>query len=80
MLSAKNFPAILAQANSASKSDITNFVKKTDCDDKLKNSNKKIISNKTKHVPIDNELKKQITFNSSLLIIESYFNNDGAQL
>ena len=32
---AKNFAARLAQANLASKSDIVNFVKKTDFDDKL---------------------------------------------
>ena len=36
----KNFTARLAQANLASKSNIVNFVKKTDFDDKLKNLNK----------------------------------------
>ena len=35
-LTAESFAARLAQANLASKSDITNFVKKTDFDDKLK--------------------------------------------
>ena len=34
-LTAENFTARLAQANLASKSNITNFVKKTDFDDKL---------------------------------------------
>ena len=33
----ENFTARLAQASLASKSDIVNFVKKTDFDDKLKN-------------------------------------------
>ena len=41
-LTAENFAARLAQANLASKSDIANFVKKTDFDDKLKNLNKKL--------------------------------------
>ena len=35
----ENFTARLAQANLASKSDIANFVKKTDFDDKQKNLN-----------------------------------------
>ena len=57
-LTAENFPARLAQANLASKSDIANFVKKTDFDDKLKNVNKKVTSNKTKHLLFENEFKK----------------------
>ena len=57
-LTAENFDARLAQANLASKRDIANFIKKIDFDDKLKNLNKKIISNKTKHVLVENELKK----------------------
>ena len=36
MLTSENFSARLAQANLASKSDIANFVKKIDFDDKLK--------------------------------------------
>ena len=40
----------LEQANLASKNDITDFVKKTKFDDKLKNVNKTITSNKIKHV------------------------------
>ena len=47
-LTAKNFAARLAQANTATKSDIANFVDKTDFDNKLKNLNTKINSNKTK--------------------------------
>ena len=50
-LTSDRFVARLAQANLASKNDIANFVKKTDFDEKLKNLNKKVTSNKTKHVP-----------------------------
>ena len=42
--------------------------------------NRKITSNKTKHVLVENELKKLQTFDSSLFIGQSYFNNDGGQL
>ena len=45
-LTAENFAARLAQANLASKNDIAALVKKTDFDDKLKNLNKKVTSNK----------------------------------
>ena len=45
-LTAENFTARLAQANLASKSNITNFVKKTDFDDKLNNLNKNFTTNK----------------------------------
>ena len=38
-LTSGNFDARLAQANLASKSDFANFVKKTDCHDKLKQIN-----------------------------------------
>ena len=34
---------------------------------------------KTKHVLVENELKKLKTFDSSLFIGQSYFSNDGAQ-
>ena len=37
---------------------IANLVNKTDFDDKLKNFNKKNYLSKTKHVLVDNELKK----------------------
>ena len=52
--------ARLAQATKsdlATKSDIANFVNKTDCDEKLKYLNKKVTSNKTKHLVVENELK-----------------------
>ena len=42
----------------ANKNDIANFVKKTDFGEKLKILNKKITSNKTKHLLIENELNR----------------------
>ena len=62
--------------NLASKSQFDNLVNKTDFDDKLKKLNEQITSNKTKHVLVENELKKLRTFDSSLFIGQSYFNND----
>ena len=45
-LTAENFTARLARVSLASKSNITNFVKKTDFDDKLNNLNKNFTTNK----------------------------------
>ena len=42
--------AQFGQGNLANKSDIDNFVKQTDFDDKLKKLNKKVTSSKSKHV------------------------------
>ena len=56
-LVSENFASGLAQANLASKNDIAAFVKKTNFVYKLKSLNKKITSNKTKHVLVKNELK-----------------------
>ena len=61
-LTSENFTSKLARANLASKNDIANFVKKTDFDNKLKNLNKKVTSNKTKDVLVENEFKKSKTF------------------
>ena len=46
-LTSENFDARLKEANLATKADIDDFVAKTDVDDKLKNLNKKLTSNKT---------------------------------
>ena len=46
-------------------------------DDKLKNLDKKV---KTKHLLIENELKKLQSSHSILFIGQSYYNNDGAEL
>ena len=83
----ENFVPSLAQANLASKNDISALVRKKDFDDKLKNLNKKVTSNKSKHLLVENELKilqdkmeRLQTFDSSLFIGQSYFFNDVAQL
>ena len=57
-LTAEMSAARLAQANLTS--EIANFVKKkkTDFGGESKNSNKKIISNKTKHLLVENELNE----------------------
>ena len=46
-LTSENFEVRLAQANLATKADIDDFVEQTDFNDKLKNLNKKVTSNKT---------------------------------
>ena len=56
MLTAENFAARLKQADS---------VKKTDFDDRLKSHNQKINSNKTKHLLVENELKKLKLFSQT---------------
>ena len=55
-LTAENFAARLAQVNLACKNYISNFVNKTDFDDRLINLNEKVTSNKTKHLLVKNEL------------------------
>ena len=55
---AENFTPRLKQANVATKDDIADFVKKTDFDDKLQKLNKKVTSNKSQHLLVQNELKK----------------------
>ena len=52
-LTAENFAARLAQ---------TNVITKADFDTKLSSLNRKITSNKTRHLLIENELKKLKTF------------------
>ena len=79
-LTAETFAAWLAPTKFASKSDIANFVKKADFDDKVKKLNKKVTSNKSKHLLVENELQKLQTFDSSLFIGQSYFFSDGVQL
>ena len=49
----------LARAKLASKSDIANFVKETDFNDKLKNLSKKATSNETKHLLVENKLENE---------------------
>ena len=69
-LTAKHFSAKLKQAN---------LVTKTDFDDKLKNLNQKINSNKTKHLLVENELKKLQTSDSIHFRVKSHFEEDDSQ-
>ena len=66
----KKFTARLAQ---------TNLLTKTDFDNKLKGFNKRINSNKTKYVLIENELKKLQKSDSSYFWGIDYLENDGTQ-
>ena len=69
-LTAENFAATLAQAN---------LVTTTDFDDKLKNFNKKINSNKIKHLLVKNEWKNLETFDSIYFRGKSYFEDNDIQ-
>ena len=55
------------------------MITKTDFDAKLSNLNRKITQNKTKHLLVENELKKLKTFDSSYFIGKSHFDEDGVQ-
>ena len=55
-LMSEDSAARIAQANLGSKNDIADFVKRIDTDDKLKNANKNITANKTKHVDSQNKI------------------------
>ena len=86
-LTSENFTARLKQENLTSKNDIADFVKKTDFDDKLKNLNKNVTSNKTKHVEAEKkltDLRNKVTEISekgyNFLLDRMYFTgNDGYQ-
>ena len=52
---------------------------KTDFDAKLSSLNRKITSNKAKHVLVENELNKLKTFDSGYFIGKSHFEEDGTQ-
>ena len=67
-LAADVFNARLAQAN---------LMTKTDFDVNLSSLNRKITSNKTKHLLVENELKKLKIFDSSYFIGKSHFEEDG---
>ena len=56
-----------------------NLITKTDFDAKLSNLNRKITSNKTKHLLVENELNKLKTFDSSYFIGKSHFEEDVVQ-
>ena len=69
-LTAENFAARLGQAN---------LITKPDFDAKLSSLNRKITSNKTKHLLVENQLKKLETFDSIYFRDKSHFEDDGAQ-
>ena len=50
---------------------------KTDFDAKLSSLNRKITSNKTKHVLVENKLNKSKTFDSGYFVGKSHFEEDG---
>ena len=69
-LAADVFNARIAQAK---------LIAKTDFDAKLSSLNKKITSNKTNHLLVENELNKLKTFDLSYFIGKSHFEEDGTQ-
>ena len=70
-LPASVFNAGLAQAN---------LIPKTDFDAKLSSLNIKITSKKSKHLLVENKLKKLKTFDSSYFVGKSHFEEDGTQI
>ena len=69
-LTSENFAVRLAQANLSSKNDVASFLKMTDFDDKLKHFIKNVTLNKTKHVLVENELKKYRHFTKVDLLVK----------
>ena len=69
-LTTENFKARLARVN---------LITKTDLDIELKKISDRTTSNKTKHLLIENELKKLKTFDSSCFKGKSHFEEDGTQ-
>ena len=69
-LTTKNFKGRLALAD---------FVTKTDFDTKLQDIRKRITSNKTKHLLVENELKKLKTFDLNYFKCKVHFVEDGTQ-
>ena len=57
----------------------TNLVTKTAFDAKLQSLNKNINSNKTKHLFVENEIKKLNNFDAAYFRGKNYFDNDGTQ-
>ena len=56
-----------------------NLVTKTHFDANLSILNRKVTANKTKHLLVENELKKLKAFDLSYFIGKSYFEEDGTQ-
>ena len=74
-LPADNFAARLKIANLENKNDITNFVRKKNFDEELKSYNKKVTSNETKHLLVENELdglSEEVKLISTKGLIDNY--------
>ena len=56
------------------------LITKTDFDAKLSSLDRKITANKSKHLIVENELKKLKTFDSSYFIGKSYFEENGTKI
>ena len=56
-----------------------NVITKTDFDTKLSGLNKKITTNKTKHLLVENELKNLEKFDAAYFRGINYFEEDGMQ-
>ena len=69
-LTTEHFATKLVQAD---------LVTKTDFDIKFPSPNKIIVSNKTKHLVIENEFKKLQAFDSIYFCGKSHFEDDGTQ-
>ena len=69
-MTAENFAARLSRAN---------LITKTDFDAKILSLNRKTTSNKTKHLLVENQLKKLKTFDSIYFPGKSHFEDDGTQ-
>ena len=69
-LAADVFNARLAQAN---------LITKTNFDAEMSSLNRKITANKSKHLLVENELKKLKTFDSSYFRGKSHFEENGTQ-
>ena len=55
------------------------MITKTNFDAKLSSLNKRVTTNTTKHLLVENEFKKLETFDSSYFIGKSYFDEDATQ-
>ena len=60
--------------------DVSSLVKETDYDTKLQDISKRITSNKTKYLLVENELKKLKTFDLSYFKGKNHLGEDGTQM
>ena len=59
--------------------DVSSLVKKTNLDTELKKSSDRVTSNKSRHLQIENKLKKLEKFDSSYFKGKNHFEEDGTQ-